>query len=159
MDNITKRKYKNEIFMTFLTALNDVFKTYVNNDFKKSKEFCHKVVDYKIFSDITLYEFNYVSKKETVKRIIICVDIKETKTDDVIFHWQYCIEDNETDRELAEILSLEVLNAYNKGFEKYEEVVPLLKKVFKGKFAKLNKFIQMIIDDYKKRELEINNSL
>ena len=94
MDNITKRKYKNEIFMTLLTALNDVFKTYINNDFKKSKEFCHKVVDYKIFSDITLYEFNYVSKKETVKRIIICVDIKQTKTDDVIFHWQYCIENN-----------------------------------------------------------------
>lgn len=159
MDNITKRKYKNEIFMTLLTALNDVFKTYINNDFKKSKEFYHKINNYKIFSDITLYEFNYVSKKETVKRIIICVDIKQTKTDDVIFHWQYCIENNETDKEFAEMLSLEVLNAYNKGFEKYEEVVPLLKKVFKGKFAKLNKFVQMIIDDYKKRELEINNSL
>lgn len=159
MDNITKRKYKNEIFMTFLTALNDVFKTYINNDFKKSKEFCNKIANYKVFSDITLYEFGYISKKETVKRIIICVDVKQMKTDDVIFHWQYCIEDNETDKELAEMLSLEILNTYNKGFEKYEEVVPLLKKVFKGKFAKLNKFVQMIIDDYKKRELEINNSL
>ena len=138
MDNITKRKYKNEIFMTLLTALNDVFKTYVNNDFKKAKEFCNKIANYKVFSDITLYEFNYVSKKETLKRIIICVDIKQMKTDDVIFHWQYCIEDNETDKELAEMLSLEVL---------------------KGKFAKLNKFVQMIIDDFKKKELEINNSL
>lgn len=158
MDNITKRKYKNEIFMTFLTALNDVFKTYINNDFKKSKEFCHKVANYKIYSDITLYEFRYRNKKET-KRIIISVDIKSMNSNEVIFHWQYCIEDNETDKELAEMLSLEILNTYNKGFEKYEEVVPLLKKVFKGKFAKLNKFVQMIIDDYKKRELEINNSL
>lgn len=158
MDNITKRKYKNEIFVTFLTALNDVFKTYINNDFKKSKEFCHKVANYKIYSDITLYEFRYRNKKET-KRIIISVDIKSMNSNEVIFHWQHCIEDDETDKELAEMLSLEVLNTYNKGFEKYEEVVPLLKKVFKGKFAKLNKFVQMIIDDFKKKELEINNSL
>ena len=54
------------------------------------------------------------------------------------------------------MLSLEISNAYNKGFERYEEVVPLLKKVFKGKFAKINKFVKMIIDDFKKKELEIN---
>lgn len=159
MDNITKRKYKNEIFMTLLTALNDVFKTYINNDFKKSKEFYHKISNYKIFSDITLYEFNYINKKGLLKRIIISVDIKSMNSDKVIFHWQYCIEDNETDKELAENLSLEVLNTFDKGFERYEEIVPLFKKVFKGKFAKLNNFVKMLIDDFKKKEEEINNNL
>ena len=65
----------------------------------------------------------------------------------MFFHWQHIINvDDKIDNLSFQVdLCLKESKIFSENFENYEEVLPFIKKIFKGKFASLSRTIKTII--------------
>ena len=138
MNNKIKKLLKNKIYYFLVFALKEVLASYQEK--KYSNVFYFKVGTYLIRGSIEdLQQVNKVANK-----VVFNVDILDiVKKDKNYFHWQYVIE---KEKNIDDLYS-EVDIIISEKFESYEEILPFIKKVFKGKFSKLENTIKMIIEN------------
>jgi hypothetical protein len=140
MNNKIKRLYTNKIYYFLILGLNRIFTSFKNKIYDTDCRF--KIGTYTI-----KVKLEYLPKiyKILVDRVSFEVDIFTKEK--VFFHWQHIINvDDKIDNLSFQVdLCLKESKIFSENFENYEEVLPFIKKIFKGKFASLSRTIKTII--------------
>lgn len=140
MNNKIKRLYTNKIYYFLILGLNRVFTSFKNKIYDTDCRF--KIGTYTI-----KVKLEYLPKiyKILIDRVSFEVDIFTKEK--VFFHWQHIInvDDKIDDLSFQVDLCLKESKIFSENFENYEEVLPFIKKIFKGKFASLSRIIKDIL--------------